>query len=232
MSSLSRSAFSPALPTAMTMRPQLASSPAMAVLTSGELAIDSAMRLAALREAAPSTRDLDELARALAVAHHLLREVEQHLVERAPERGRGAGRRRRRSRARRACAAPVANSSSVSEVEVSLSTVMALNERVDRLRQQRLQRRRGDRRVGEDEGQHGRHVGRDHAGALGDAVDRHLRVAELRVRGGDLGKVSVVMIARAASISASGLALGDQRVERAGDRGRRPAARRSRRSRP
>ena len=34
----SRSARSPDLPTAMTIRPQLASSPAIAVLTSGELA--------------------------------------------------------------------------------------------------------------------------------------------------------------------------------------------------
>src|SRR5262244_1880910 len=40
--SRSRSAGSPALPTAMTTRPQLASSPAIAVLTSGELAIDVA----------------------------------------------------------------------------------------------------------------------------------------------------------------------------------------------
>ena len=38
MDSRSRSAGSPALPTAMTIRPQLASSPAMAVFTSGEFA--------------------------------------------------------------------------------------------------------------------------------------------------------------------------------------------------
>src|SRR6266403_256724 len=42
----SRSAGSPALPTAMTTRPQLASSPAIAVFTKGELAIDMAMRRA------------------------------------------------------------------------------------------------------------------------------------------------------------------------------------------
>jgi hypothetical protein len=41
--SLSRSAGSPALPTAITTRPQLASSPAIAVFTSGELAIESAI---------------------------------------------------------------------------------------------------------------------------------------------------------------------------------------------
>ena len=66
----------------------------------------------------------------------------------------------------RAAAAPVANSSTVSLVEVSLSTVMQLKV-VGAGRQQRLQRRLGDGRVGEDEAQHGRHVGRDHAGALG-----------------------------------------------------------------
>ena len=53
--SRSRSAGSPALPTAMTTRPQLASSPATAVLTSGELAIDSAMRLAERADFAPVT---------------------------------------------------------------------------------------------------------------------------------------------------------------------------------
>src|SRR5271169_4706526 len=53
--SLSRSAGSPALPTAMTTRPQLASSPAIAVFTSGELAIDMAMRRAEAFDVAPST---------------------------------------------------------------------------------------------------------------------------------------------------------------------------------
>ena len=53
--SLSRSAFSPDLPTAMTTRPQFASSPAMAVLTSGELAIDKPIRLADVGELAPLT---------------------------------------------------------------------------------------------------------------------------------------------------------------------------------
>ena len=206
MSSLSRSAFSPALPTAMTTRPQLASSPAKAVLTSGELAIDSAMRLARLARGGAGDAHLDELARALAVAHDLLGEIEQHLVERA----RNAARRGSAASAisgRRASAAPVANISSVSEVEVSLSTVMQLNELCTRLRQQRLQGRRRDRRVGEDERQHRRHVGRDHAGALGDPVDRHFPLADLRPCAvATLGNVSVVMIALAASISASGLA--------------------------
>ena len=73
--SLSRSAGSPALPTAITTRPQLASSPAIAVFTSGEFAIDMAiLRADALRRRALDV-DLDEFARALAVAHHLLRQV-------------------------------------------------------------------------------------------------------------------------------------------------------------
>src|SRR5262249_57494880 len=53
--SRSRSARSPALPTAITTRPQFASSPAMAVLTSGELAIDSAILRADDFDTAPST---------------------------------------------------------------------------------------------------------------------------------------------------------------------------------
>ena len=80
----------------------------------------------------------------------------------------------------RFAAAPVANSSSVSLVEVSLSTVTALKRLADACRKQRLQHGRGDRRVGCHERQHRRHVGRDHARALGDAVDRHVDVAELR----------------------------------------------------
>src|SRR5437588_10318315 len=53
--SLSRSAGSPALPTAITTRPQLASSPAIAVFTSGELAIDIAIRRAEVFDTAPTT---------------------------------------------------------------------------------------------------------------------------------------------------------------------------------
>src|SRR5690242_20937980 len=55
MRSLSRSARSPDLPTAMTMRPQLASSPAIAVLTSGELATARPILRAAPLDEAPPT---------------------------------------------------------------------------------------------------------------------------------------------------------------------------------
>ena len=71
--------------------------------------------------------DLDELAGALAVAHDLLREIAQQLVQRAAKR-RGARIGRVLDRGA-SLAAPVANIISVSEVEVSLSTVIALNER-------------------------------------------------------------------------------------------------------
>ena len=45
--------------------------------------------------------------------------------------------------------------------------------------QHRLQHVGRDLRVGEDEGQHGRHVRRDHAGALGDAVEDDRHAADL-----------------------------------------------------
>ncbi len=70
---------------------------------------------------------------------------------------------------------------------------------------QRLQHGAGNRRVGEDEGQHRRHVRRDHARALGDAVDGDgacRRCCAVAVA--TLGKVSVVMIALAASNQRSG----------------------------
>ena len=79
--SRSRSAGSPALPTAMTTRPQLASSPAIAVLTSGELAIDSAMRRAEFFDPRALDDDLDQLARAFAVARHLLGEIGEHGIK-------------------------------------------------------------------------------------------------------------------------------------------------------
>ena len=86
--------------------------------------------------------DLDQLARAFAVARHLLGEIGQHVVE-APRgnalqpRIGGAGDARRAARA-----APVANASSVSEVEVSPSMVTALKVSATPSLQQRLQRAR------------------------------------------------------------------------------------------
>ena len=53
----------------------------MAVLTSGELAIESAMRRADFFLRALDD-DFDQLARALAVARDLLGQVRQHIVQR------------------------------------------------------------------------------------------------------------------------------------------------------
>ena len=115
--------------------------------------------------------DLDQLGRAFAVADDLFGEIGQHRVERL----------RKRLQARVAGAAdlrctvarggPVAKASSVSDVEVSPSTVMALKLALVAALEQRLQHVGRNRRVGEDEGEHRRHVGRDHARALGDAVE-------------------------------------------------------------
>ena len=66
--------------------------------------------------------------------------------------------------------------------------------------EQRLQHRGGQCRVGEDIGEHRRHVGRDHARALGEAVDaRPSTPSIVAVAVAPFGKVSVVMIARAAA---------------------------------
>src|SRR6266404_3757363 len=122
----SRSAGSPALPTAMTTRPQLASSPAIAVFTKGELAIDMAMRRADLAEAAPSTTISTSLrapspSRATCSASDLSTvssAFTNPLSRGSPARAIGG--------APRAAAAPVAKASSVSDVEVSPSIVTAL----------------------------------------------------------------------------------------------------------
>ena len=71
----SRSAGSPALPTAITTRPQLASSPASAVFTSGEFPIESAIFRAEASDVRARDLDLDELRQSLAVARHLLGKV-------------------------------------------------------------------------------------------------------------------------------------------------------------
>ena len=74
MSVFAGSNATPALPAAERMRPQLGSEPAMAVFTSGELAMARAMRAAASSDGAPRYVDGDELARAFAVARDGLRQ--------------------------------------------------------------------------------------------------------------------------------------------------------------
>ena len=95
---------------------------------------------------------------------------------------------------------PVAASSTVSLVEVSPIDRDAVERLVRRRLDQRLQHRRRDLRIGEDEDKHGAHIGRDHAGALGDADDVHRRARRSAPALAEpFGKVSVVMMARAAS---------------------------------
>ena len=181
--SRSRSAGSPALPTAMTTRPQLASSPAIAVLTSGELAIDSAMRLAERADLAPVT-----------VTSTCLRAPSPSRTTCSASDFRTWSRPARNAPMRgvfdigdAACAAFGCRAGGKQQQRVAGRGVAVDGYRVEGLcrcrRQQALQHAGGDRRVGRDEGQHGRHVRRDHAGALGDAVDGHLDVAEPDGRG-------------------------------------------------
>src|SRR5450759_1781971 len=121
--SLSRSAGSPALPTAITTRPQLASSPAIAVFTSGELAIDMAMRRAEAFDTAPSTTISTSL-RAPSPSRAI---CSDRLASTCCSAFLKPLRRGSRARAIRGVfALPVANIISVSEVEVSPSMVTAL----------------------------------------------------------------------------------------------------------
>ena len=124
--SLSRLAGSPALPTAITTRPQLASSPAIAVFTSGEFATDIAILRADFFDTAPSTMISTSLrapspSRATCSARSASTELNAFV--KAFRRGSLA----RLIFGASFAAAPVANASSVSDVEVSPSTVTALN---------------------------------------------------------------------------------------------------------
>ena len=66
--------------------------------------------------------------------------------------------------------------------------VMALKLSLDERRHDGVQGLRLDRRVGEHEGEHGRHIRRDHAGAFGDAVDRDLDAIDMAAARGELRK--------------------------------------------
>ena len=110
----------------MTTRPQLASSPATAVLTSGELAIESAMRLAERADLAPVT----VTSTCLCAPSPSRTTCSASDFSTLP-----SARRKAPSRASfgslivgapRPAALPVAKKSNVSLVEVSLSTVTAL----------------------------------------------------------------------------------------------------------
>ena len=126
MARRSRSAGSPALPTAITTRPQLASSPAMAVLTSGELAIACATRKALSSETAPSTVTVTSL---LAPSPSRTTSRASSCSTSPSVSAKIAARGSSAELMASMGALPVAKTRQVSEVEVSLSTVTALNER-------------------------------------------------------------------------------------------------------
>ena len=117
MSTRRGSNAAPAFPAAERMRPQFGSDPAMAVFTSGELAI--AARDFLRRRIARRALHLDrhQLFRALAVADDLPRQRFQHLRQRIFKRCRADG---------RTPDAPFASTATISLVDVSPSTEIRL----------------------------------------------------------------------------------------------------------
>ncbi len=214
--SLSRSAGSPALPTAMTTRPQLASSPAIAVFTSGEFAIDSAIRRADFLETAPLTMTRTSL-RAPSPSRAICSERSASTPESA--------RRKFLSRPSLAleilgapdlAAAPVANRSSVSEVDVSPSIVTALNVSSTSLFRQRRAMRAP--RCGASVKTKASIVAMSGAimpAPLAKPLMRTVALPSFALAVASFGNVSVVMIAFAASSQASGLGRGDEGVHHA-----------------
>ncbi len=158
------------------MRPQLASSPAKAVLTSGLSAMVRAILRAEAIDLAPSTVDLDELGRPLAVLHQLLGQVEQHGLQLGPEIGQPPV---RGVRDRRRLALPggeqhqgvVGRAVAVHRDRVERPGGVAVEQIAQHLGRQF--------RVGGDEGEDRRHVRRDHARTLGDARDAHPLAVDL-----------------------------------------------------
>ena len=84
-------------------------------------------------------------------------------------------------------------------VEVSPSTVIRLKLESEASFNELIETRRGNRSVGADVREHRRHVGPDHAGALGDSGDHTSVRRSYDERDNAFGPVSVVMIARAAA---------------------------------
>ena len=205
--SLSRLAGSPALPTAITTRPQLASSPAIAVFTSGEFAIDIAILRADILVVAPSTMTSTSLrapspSRATCSARSA--STSWNALANAFRRGSLA---RLIFGAPLAAAAPVAKASRVSDVEVSLSMVTALKVSSTPLLS-------SDCSTADDSGASVNT--KDSMVAMSGAIMPAplamplmvtLALPSFTVAVATFGKVSVVMIALAASIQSSGAAV-------------------------
>ena len=128
----------------------------------------------------------DELRRPLSVLHHLMGEIEQQLGEghaevrqprivREPDARRAARRRR----------AGGEQQERVARRGVAVDGD-GVEGRVGGGSEDLAQRPGLDRGVGEEEGEHGRHVRRDHAGALGDAVDGDGHALDLGLPRGEL----------------------------------------------
>src|SRR5689334_15700477 len=175
MAMRSRLAASPALPTAATMRPQFGSSPAIAVFTKGELAIDWAMRRAASSLSAPVTRTVTNLVRpspSFTTCSASSRMTWASANRKAVARGSSATAMR---------GAP--QLAAGRRVAVDGDCIEAL---LEPWIETAAQRNRLDRCVSEDKSERGRHVGRDHAGAFGDAIDGDLDPVDLALARGKL----------------------------------------------
>ena len=170
----SGSSGTPAVPAAHTKRPQFGSPPANAALHSVESAIARATRCAS-RVASRARHDhLDQARRALAVEHDEPRELLEDARSSARDEARGS---RPTAIATGALpAAPLASSSTVSLVLMSPSTRDRVERARDRVRAARARAARRSRRASvQDEDEQGRHVRRDHAGALAQRRDRDRR---------------------------------------------------------
>ena len=186
---------SPDFPTAMTMRPQFASSPAIAVLTSGELATASAVRRAAGSSTAPRTSMVTNFEMPSPSFTTCCARSSITLSSAARnDRTRGSA----ASVIGEWPAAPVANTSVVSLVEVSESTVMAVEGSLGGGCEQRLKGRWRDNGVGEHEGQHRRHIRSTSASLLDDTGYVNGNVVDDADAALPFENVSVVAIVRAA----------------------------------
>ena len=130
--------------------------------------------------------DFDKLGRPLPVPDDLMGKVEAHLVEGTPEfpemRIAGLG----DPLVLRPAGGEEQDRVAGRGVGIDGDVVEALIHRA--LQEMLLQHAVGDRRIGEDERQHGRHVRRDHARTLGDPGDGHGCAVDLHLTGAALGE--------------------------------------------
>ena len=148
------------LPMAIATRPQFGSAPWTAVLTSGELTIALATRLAWARSRAPSTTTSISVSAPSPSRAICLVSDSATAPSAASSSSPSTG-----------PAAPLASTTAVSLVDVSVSMLTQLNVRSTTRRKRGVELVRVDVGVGQQHGDHRRHVGLDHPDALGDADD-------------------------------------------------------------